>query len=384
MYGHIRNPARATLALACAAASLACLPAPGQAATREPLAVARAALRDPAAAMEAAAKPSRRALAAAERHRSRAVVAAAPSGVRISSSFYGAEEVAAVAAVLDRLDHGSELAELSVYVATPAEIAEICGATVLACYLPGEMKMIVSGVDRPVAGVPRDFAIAHEYGHHIANSQTGSALTPIDSGTIRWATYERVCQFTRARKLYPGNQGDHYWEDPEEAFAESYAHLSEPALDVSWQYTPLLAPSPASLAKIHADVANPWTGPSTSTLSGSVAEPSALPPARRAAGTSSAGLDSAVIAGPPPWIATSQIETPLDGTVSVTVQAPPGAELVVALRSPEAGGRILARAASGEGGDAALSYPNCGNPSLTLEVRSTHGSGPFQATVVKP
>ncbi len=383
MYGRTRKSARVSLAVAGALVALLCLPVAGQAGTREPLALARAALRDPGAAIDAVTHPSPRALAAAERHRNRAVAAAA-GGVRITSTSYGADEMASIAAVLQRLDHGAELAQLSVYVATPAEISEICGATVVACYLPSEMEMVVSGLDRPVAGVPRDFAIAHEYGHHIANSQAGVAAAPIDVGTIRWATYERVCQFTRSHKLFPGDQGAHYWEDPEEAFAESYAHLNEPASRVSWQYTPLLAPSSASLAKIRADVVHPWSGPVSANISGTVAEPAPLPPPHRVTAGAGAGLDSAVVAGTPPWIATQEIRTPLDGTVSVSVQAPPGVELAVALRSDEAGGEALARGVGPAGGTIELAYANCGRSSLTLEVRSIHGAGPFQATVVRP
>lgn len=379
----IRSQARVPLAFACALAALLCLPAAGQAATREPLAAARAALRDPAAAMDAIARPSAKALAAAERGAA-SDLPEAGAEAQISSTYYGPEEMASVAATLRRLVHGSELSSLSVYVATPAEIAEICGATVVACYLPSELKMVVSGVDRPVAGVPRDFAIAHEYGHHIANTQAGDRYAAIDVGTIRWATYERVCQFTRSRKLFPGNQGAHYWEDPEEAFAESYAHLSDPASTVSWQYTPLLAPSPAALTKIHADVANPWSGPVTSSLSGVLAEPGTTVAARRVAAAPGAGLDSATIAGTPPWVAVREISTPLDGGVSVSVQAPPGADLAVALRSSDGEHRVLGRATSGEGGTAQISFSNCGRQSLELEVRSLHGSGAFQATVVKP
>jgi hypothetical protein len=346
------------------------------------MSVAMAALHDPEAATGAAARPSPAALRAlTARSRARASDVGGDS-VKISSTYYGPQQEAEVAAVLDRLDHGPEMAELSVYVATPAEIAEICGATVLACYVPSEMEMVVSGVNRPVDGVPRDFAIAHEYGHHIAETQRGDLYPAIEAGTIRWATYERVCQFTRSDHLFPGNQAAHYWQDPEEAFAESYAHLTDPESTVSWQYTPLLAPTTTSLSKIQADLNRPWSGPVTEKIAGSVAEPVAAAPVRRVAGPSGTALESAV-ALTRPQAFSRLVPTPLDGRVSVTLQAPPGAEFAVTLREPESG-RVLARAGTGEGGTAQISYANCGHDSLRLEVRSLHGAGAFEAAVVKP
>jgi hypothetical protein len=348
--------ARRTAAVLCTLilAALALAPA-ARAGTREPLALAYAALRHPGPPLDAAARADAKAVKAAQR---------GPGGrpevgvyeAKISSTYYGPEQMDSVRAALDRLDHGPEMAQLSVYVATPGEIAEICGATVVACYVPAEMEMVVSGVDRPVAGVPRDFAIAHEYGHHIANTQDGGLLPAIEGGTIRWATYERVCQFTRSHRLFPGNQGTHYWQDPEEAFAESYAHLSDPQDAVSWQFTPLLRPTSASLAKIQADLSHPWRGPVTTAFAGSVA-----------ASRSFSRL----------------VRTPLDGPVSVSIQAPTGTDLSVFLRDPEHG-RVLSRATTGEAGSAELSYANCGNASLRLEVRSLRGAGAFTATVVKP
>ena len=367
--------------MATALASLVLAPA-GQAATREPLSPALAALHNPGAALTNV-RPDPRALRAAQAGRASRVDAGGGE-VRISSTSYGSDQMAAITATLERLDHGPEMAQLSVYVATPAEIAEICGATVVACYVPSRMEMVVSGIDRSVAGVPRDFAIAHEYGHHIANTQRGDLYPAIDVGTIRWATYERVCQFTRAGKLYPGSQGAHYFEDPEEAFAESFAHLSQPDAGVSWQYTSLLRPTATSLTKIHADVTRPWTGTVTSTVTGTLSPPAAVP--APAPGTDAhAGLDGATAVGAPPSLASRLIRTPLDGTVSVTVQAPPGAELAVSLRDPDRGrGRVLAHAATGATGSAELSYSNCGHAALRLDVRSLQGAGVFEATVVRP
>ena len=268
-----RSARVAAALLASGAVLAASLPA-ADAATRESLAEAFGRTAPGIAAFGGSARPSVAALEAITRRASRSP-ATAGDEFRLFSSYYGPAEVASVARTLRSLDHGLEIASLSVYVATPDQVREACGTGAVACYMPSEREMVVSGVDRPVAGVPRDFAIAHEYGHHIANSEAGGASPAIDAGTIRWATYERVCQLTRFGRLFPGNRGAHYWEDPEEAFAQSYAHLANPTARVSWQYTPLLRPTVTSLAKIQADIAHPWTGPVILGWSGPVAGPPA-------------------------------------------------------------------------------------------------------------
>ena len=303
----------------------------------------------------------------------------------ISSAHYGPAEVESVAATLRSLDHGPEIAELSVYVATPEEISSLCGATVVACYVPAGMEMIVSGVDRPVDGVPRDFAIAHEYGHHIANTRGASGpFQPLDAGTIRWATYERVCQLTRQHRLFPGNQGAHYWQDPEEAFAQSYAHLSRPQDGVSWQYTSLLAPDPTALAKIHADVAHPWQGPVTRKWSGLVSASPRRPGPGHTVRRGRAGLAGGHSVGPRPWVAGRLLRTPLDGAVSLTVEANGDSPLQVEMLDPS-DGRVLARGVASPGAPASLGFTNCGRSAIRLQVRNLGGgeSG-FSASVSRP
>jgi hypothetical protein len=380
MRSHASAQVAAVLAAACCVLGVA--PPASLAATREPLARALDQPRsltfgfgdsrvrpDPAALREMARSSARRFAGADEFH--------------ISSTHYGPAAVSSVAATLRSLDHGPEMSSLNVYVATPDEIRETCGAAVVACYVPSESEMVVSGVDRPVAGTPRAFAIAHEYGHHIANSQRSSALPALEAGTIRWATYERVCELTRAGRLFPGDQDAHYWEDPEEAFAQSYADLNRPGAGVSWQYTPLLQPSAASLARIHADVSRPWTGPVTTAWSGSLTAPPEAPMAASSgvAGSPSVGAGRAVAGRG--WIDSDAIRTPLDGPVSVSFAASPGAELVVVLRDPVRG-RVLARALTDAEGRANLSYSNCGHASLLLEARSSAGAGSFRAAITRP
>jgi hypothetical protein len=366
-------------------------PAAAGAASREPLSLFHEELREPEAGLEASARTDPRALA-------RSVAAAATvvsgdaSAPQIRSNAYGPAEVGSVLATLEALPHGPEMAQLSVLVATPEEIASICGEAVLACYFPGQEEMVVSGDEAAAAGVPRSFAIAHEYGHHVANVEglstaaaaaTGEPqpLPPLSSGTIRWATYERVCQLTRAGRLFPGDQGAHYWDDPEEAFAETYAQLADPAHSVSWQFTPLLAPSRASLEKVRSDLLRPWGGPVTRTLSGNLAAPPAGPTPATGGGPESIAGARAV--GTPPWVAERRLRTPLDGRVAVTVTAPAAAELVFSLHESGAG-RVLAHGRAAPGQSAEIGYSNCGRDDLILRVRSRHGAGTFEAIVRRP
>ena len=361
---------------------LAILAPASPAATREPLRDAIASASHSDRALDSAAQPRPAALRSMVRETARRYASAADE-FRISTDAYGPAEVESVAAVLRSLDHGPEMARLSVFVATPEEIREACGPEVLACYFPAEDEMVVSGVDRPVDGVPRDFAIAHEYGHHIANTRPGAALPAIEAGAPRWATYERVCQLTRRGRLFPGNQGAHYWQDPEEAFAQSYARLNRPDAHVSWQYTSLLRPTATSLEKVHADVAHPWTGPVESSWRGSLAGPPATAASATGVSAGPVGIGAGHVVGAPSWAASRAIPTPLDGPVSVSLQAPAGAGLVATLRDPS-DDRLLAHAATDPTGSADLSFSNCGHAALRLEVRATSGPADFQAAIARP
>jgi hypothetical protein len=389
VYGRGSRSAPAAVALALCLIALAAMAGVSAAAqSRKPMRDALAAARHPARAFDSAVRPRPAALRAMVR-RSAQGDTAGEDEFQISSDSYGAAEVASVAATLRSLDHGPEMAELSVFVATPAEIRDACGATVVACYFPSTDEMVVSGVDRPVAGVPRDFAIAHEYGHHIANTREGGALPAIEAGPVRWATYERVCQLTRRGRLFPGDQGAHYWEDPEEAFAQSYAHLNRPGAGVSWQYTPLLRPTTTSLAKIHADVTRPLGGPLETDWAGTLSAPPAKPSGRAATTSARTPHGAAPAIGPAravgdvPWVDSDLVRTPLDGPVSVSLRAPAGADLSLVLRDPR-DGRPLARTATDPDGDARLTYSNCGHATLELEVGNRSGAASFEAAIARP
>lgn len=328
----------------------------------------------------------------------RAFPVAGGQSVEIFSTHYSEADMQAVADVLGGLVHGDEMNTLSAYLASPDELSYICGQAALACYAPALGEMIVSGVNGSAYGVPRDYTIAHEYGHHVANNRLNSPWAAIDSGAKRWATYERVCQGVRRGMLHPGDEGYHYWENPGEGFAEATARLNFPGVQVPWGYSSMLEPNRAALLKLRADILHPWTGPTGVTWNGSIWPGRRNPPARR-------------------------FSTPLDGEVLITLDGPEGAnyDLYVlgekvrlsrrqakrlrrqAKRLVRRHGsdarkrirhkrrrlkqrtrrRVLRRGAS-VGSDEQIQMSACGRQSLRVEVRRQSGSGPFSVTVTRP
>ncbi len=294
--------------------------------------------------------------------------------VEVSSTYYTDEQIQSVVNVLAGLVHGPEMNTLTVYVASPDEVTDICGQGALACYAPGISEMIVSGDDGSSYGVPRDFTIAHEYGHHIANNRVNPPWTGLDNGAKRWATYERVCQGMRKGQLFPGDEQYHYWVNPGEGFAESNAHLNFPGVSVPWGYSSLLQPTQGSLAKLNADITSPWTGPTTMVWNGS------MWPTRR---------------NP----AEHRFSTPLDGQVEVRLDGPAGSNYDLYLLGPKlrraakhlrkhhrrfrVRRRVIDRAVSISSSEQ-LDLNLCGQSSIRIEVRRRSGTGPFSVSVTRP
>jgi hypothetical protein len=293
--------------------------------------------------------------------------------VDVYSTYYSESDMQAVVNVLGGLVHGPEMDTLSVYLASPEELAYICGPSALACYAPGIDEMIVSGVDGSAYGVPRDYTIAHEYGHHVANYRLNEPWTALDTGAKRWATYERVCQGVNRGELFPGDQDGHYWENPGEGFAEANAHLNFPDVSVPWGYSQLLRPGDASLAKLRADITDPWTAPVTVTWNGS------LWPRRR---------------NP----ALHRFSTPLDGQVAIELHGPEGSNYDLFVVGPKLRAakhdrksqrrakprrRVIQRSVTG-GSSERLTMTSCGQSVIRVEVRRRSGRGPFSVSVTRP
>jgi len=271
-----------------------------------------------------------------------------------------AAEPQRIADFVGTLPHGFEIGLLRVQLDTPFQLELDCGSGAEACYYSGQDRIVISGneeTDRD--GATREFVLAHEYGHHVAQHRD---LPPpfagaIDWGTERWASAEGVCRGRRLGKLFPGDEGSHYYEDPGEAFAETFAHLRFPEMAVRWRYLAALRPTAASLRAVEEDTLSPWQGRTGLVLSGRV-------PAR--------GEGAAV----------ESIPTPLDGTVTLRPIGLHRRGYELALRSRA--GRLL-RGHRPRLTPARTDFTVCGQSRLRLELRSrSNRPTPFKLQIQRP
>jgi hypothetical protein len=249
--------------------------------------------------------------------------------------------------------HGPELGSLSVYVGSPAEIRHLCGGAprVVACYAIAESRMYVPG--ESVQGVPVEYPLTHEYGHHVARWRSNNPWNALDWGPKHWASAVHVCRHVDRGLLFPGNQGVHYRDDPGEGFADGYAHLHYP--EVPWYYNELMRPGPVEFEAIREDVLEPWSKPQSRTFRGRL--------------------------GPGRTKRTFRIRVELDGNVTMRLKGPPGASYSVEAETAGfAAGRTLR-----SGGRFRVEW--CRRrpvDRVKLTVRRRTGSGPFALSVGRP
>src|SRR5436305_4448470 len=156
--------------------------------------------------------------------------------------------------------HGSEISQVSIYLAPPAQVSQLCGGQdILGCY--GENQLIGPGEDQP--GITAESVIAHEYGHHIAAHRSNPPWPAVDWGTKRWASYINVCRRTRAHALFPGAESSRIHKlHLSEAIAVNYLILYAHRLGLP--ITPWLVvdeslqPDARALQPVQQDVASPW------------------------------------------------------------------------------------------------------------------------------
>jgi hypothetical protein len=276
--------------------------------------------------------------------------------VEVESSPSYRVDPAADQGVVDFLDsrlHGPELDSLSVYVGSPAEIRRLCGggSRVVACYSIAESRMYVPGED--VKGIPVEYPLTHEYGHHIASRRLNTPWDALDWGAKHWASAVRVCTYVDKGMLFPGNQGAHYRDDPGEGFADGYAHLHFP--DVPWYFNELMRPGPAEFAAIRKDVLEPWSEPKSRTFHGRL--------------------------GPNSRERTFRIRLTLDGNVTMRLKGAAGARYTVeAETTGYAAGKNM-RAGGTFGVEWCRRRPV---DEVKITVRRRAGAGPFALSVRWP
>jgi hypothetical protein len=270
-----------------------------------------------------------------------------------------AVDPAGIASFVGTLIHGSEVGLLTVQLDAYRQIDSDCGYGAVACYYTGQNRIILSGDDALASdGATREFVLAHEYGHHLAQHRRApSPFTPaVDWGTARWATYKNVCQGQRSRQLFPGNEGYHYFQDPGEAFAESFAYNRFPNAPQRWAWSHSLKPNATAFAAIRRDVFDPWHGRLSLRFSGRLRAGK-----RRTVGKT--------------------FRTPLDGRVHFRLEGRPGAfELILRNRS----GRKLRDYPQPSRGRS-LNFTACGQSALRVVVkRRAKRGGRFALVISRP
>ncbi len=248
--------------------------------------------------------------------------------------------------LLGGLMHGTELGKISIYIATPSQLENtFCGAGALACYVGDDERMYVPGVSEH-SDPPVQFLIAHEYGHHIELNRSNTPWSAYDQGAKHWATYENVCRLERRHKVRTD-----YYNDPSEAFAESYGDMQFPGVD--FIYTDLLKPDQGAFDAIKDDVLHPWHPPAPVSLHGTF----------HPRGSSKRSF---------------RVRTPLDGNASFQISAPGGSYRL----RVRAAGRAIRRRSTHPAGTA--NYTICGSRKITVQVIRVSGSGPFTVTALLP
>jgi hypothetical protein len=257
------------------------------------------------------------------------------------------------------LVHGSELGQVTAYLAPLGEVQSLCGLQALACYSPRESLLVAPG-EAPVSDITAEAVVTHEYGHHVATHRSNPPWPAVDWGTKRWASSIQVCRRTRAGSLKPGAEDiPNYFVNPGEGFAESYRVLNQRKaglVETPWDIVDRsLYPSAQALTLLEQDVTSPWTKATTTAYRGSV----------------SSGSRTRTFAVP----------TVLDGTLRVALRASSGVRLRLRLTAAATKADVRTVAA---GRSSTVATTICGARSYTARVTRLRGAGAFTLTVTRP
>ena len=267
-----------------------------------------------------------------------------------------------VATFLGTVAHHDEINLLTVVLTPPAGVALQCGsAAAQACYFPSLQRMVINGNKAPAPdGASWEFVIAHEYGHHLANNRSNPPFDSpaVDWGPKRWASYAKVCPGVRAGRYFPGDEGHLYFQNPGEAFAESFAFNRFPTASVPWHWTAFPVPDAGAFAAIQRDALDPWAGNEVRRRQGRYGKK------RR------------------PRLKVKSFETPSDGMLLVTLRGADRARLSLTLRGSD--GELLGRS-NGPGSREQVEYLLCGERGVSAFVKRRAGKKTrFRVTALVP
>lgn len=246
--------------------------------------------------------------------------------------------------------HSFEMSSLTITVVRADEMGEWCGEGALACY--GGDEMIVSYDE--LGGVPVGEVVTHEYGHHLAAHRRNSLGPAIDLGPQTWASSESVCYRSDAGKLFPGDEGEHYWENPGEGFAEAYARFHHG--NDTWDYSRLLRPDDEAFESIAFDAAHQLSKtPSTAVFRGNLGR------GRRTQ--------------------TYSLTLPQDTRLDVALYGPSGANYDLRLKNPGYYDETTKRWDARDRLNTAACFAQGVAKTVKIRVTRKSGSGPFELRV---
>jgi len=257
------------------------------------------------------------------------------------------------------LTHGPEISKLSAYFGTLDEVQELCGAQALGCY--GDNELVALGTTAIDGTTPQEI-VRHEYGHHIAFNRTNPPWAAVDWGPKNWASTVGVCRRVNEGSAFPGDEGVHYDQNPGEAWAEVYRLMDERKngiLTASWNIvSPSFFPNEVAYTAAEKDVLQPWTAGHTTTY--------------RRLFTKK---------GKKVWLI--RLQTPLDGTLSVSASLPKGAKDDVALLSSNEQ-TVLRHASLVRVQTKQLTASVCGQRTLWVRVSAKGAPGRVSVTTATP
>jgi hypothetical protein len=257
------------------------------------------------------------------------------------------------------LTHGSEISDIVIRLAPLDQVEALCQAPALGCYARDEL---VSIGDTLIDGTTPDEVIRHEYGHHIAFNRTNPPWQAIDWGPKYWASSINVCSKVTQGNAFPGDEGQHYDQNPGEAWAETYRLMDERKngiVTASWDVvSSSFFPPEAALEAAERDVTQPW-----------------------AAGHTSVFRRQFTKKGKKVW--SISLQTPLDGNVSIAATLPKGGLYDVSLVAPN-GRTVLKRGFFSGSRTKRIVASVCGQRSLFLRVTQKGTFGRVSVTASTP